>query len=72
VFVIAFFALSSSELPFKLVNSNSNTTGRVLASFFNNEDLVVFSSGDYFDTDVAGFVAINNDVNLIDTVIVPG
>jgi hypothetical protein len=72
VFVVPLFAFSSSELSFELVNGHINALVGVLSFFFADENFVVLGAGDNLHADTAAFVAVNDDLDPIDAVIVPG
>jgi hypothetical protein len=70
VFVITFFALFSSELSFKLVCSQINTLVSIITYFGNDEDLTVLTPCNYLYAGTAALAAVDNYLNLIDTIVV--
>jgi hypothetical protein len=68
--IVSFFALCSSELPFKLVDSQINTAVSIFTSFGNNEDLTVFAPCNYLHAGTSTLIAVDNHFNLIDTIVV--
>jgi len=70
VLVVSFFALCPSELPFKLMDSHINAPVSIFACFGANKSLAVLGSCNYFYTCTTTLVAIYNNFNLIDAVIV--
>jgi hypothetical protein len=72
MFSVSFFGLFSSKLAMELMDSKIDAPIGILASFGNHEDFAVLSSGDYLHVDIAFTTAIDNYLNLVDAVVVPG
>jgi hypothetical protein len=70
VFVVAFFGFFPSKLPFKFMNSYVNAPVSVFASFGSNENFAMFGSCDYLDAGVTALAAVDNYLDLVDTIIV--
>ncbi len=72
VLIVTFLALFPSKLSFEFVDSYVDTLVSVFPGLGNNEDLAVFASCNYLHADVVAWLAADDYINLIDTVVVPG
>jgi len=54
------------------VNCGVYAGENILAAFPDDEDFAVLGAGDYFEADTGVFASVDNNLNTVDTVIVPG
>jgi len=73
VFIVSFFALCSSELPFEFMDGHINTAISIFTCFGTNENLAVFGPCNYLYAGITtALIAVYYHFNLIDTIVVLG
>jgi hypothetical protein len=72
VFFVSFSGLFSFNLVLKPMDSQVNAPIRVRAGLHNDKNFAVLGPGDYFHLNTTLFTAVDNHLDLVDTVIVPG
>jgi len=70
MFVVSFFGFFSSELSFELVHGQIYAFVGIFTTFGRDEDFAVLAACDYFDACAASLVSVDNDLDLIDTIVI--
>jgi len=72
MFIVSFPTLCSSELSFKLMDGHINAAVSIFTRFGTNEKLAVFGPCNYLYAGTTALIAVYNDFNLVDIIVVLG